>query len=182
MCAAGEGASPLPLPSGRPLPLAGRVDRIDEHPDGTWRVIDYKTGRAFALAPKRGPFDGGRKLQLPLYAAMVAHAHGVTVADAQYRFPTIRGEGEVLDVDAATLASAPALLVSLLDDVAAGRFLPTDDAADCRFCDYLAVCRVHRGDYNTVTSPRAAWTATRPDDEPALVNLRRRRTPQEDDA
>jgi hypothetical protein len=85
-------------------------------------------------------------------------------------------------VDAAALAEAPALLVSLLEDVAAGRFLPTDDPSDCAWCDYAAVCRVHRAEFNGVTSPRAAWSAARPDDEPALVNLRRRRAPREDGA
>ncbi len=33
-------------------PLKGRIDRIDRHPDGRWRVIDYKTGNEASHATR----------------------------------------------------------------------------------------------------------------------------------
>jgi hypothetical protein len=59
------------LPDGGTLAVRGRADRVDELPDGTLRVVDYKTGRAgrFAKDPKGGAFNGGRQLQPAIYAA-----------------------------------------------------------------------------------------------------------------
>jgi hypothetical protein len=48
----------------------------------------------------------------------------------------------------------------LLDLVAGGAFVPTDDKGDCRFCDYACICRVKYEKRGGVeSSPRAAWSA-----------------------
>lgn len=56
----------------QPMPLRGKVDRIDIHPDGKIAVIDYKTGRV--TDPIKAHFIGDEwiKLQLPLYRHLVA--------------------------------------------------------------------------------------------------------------
>jgi len=48
---------------------------VDRLPDGTLRIIDYKTGSDYGYAPstKEGPLKGGRRMQAALYA----HAAGV---------------------------------------------------------------------------------------------------------
>lgn len=46
--------------------LRGIIDRIDRAPDGSVRIIDYKTGGAAAFTNKA--VTEGKKLQLPLYA------------------------------------------------------------------------------------------------------------------
>ena len=48
----------------------GNIDRIDLMPDGGLRVTDFKTGAKFSL---RDVLDGGRRLQLPLYARAADH-------------------------------------------------------------------------------------------------------------
>ena len=65
----------IDLGNGRSLLLRGKIDRLDQGPDGTFRVIDYKSG---AVGQARAnSFSGGRSLQLPLY--LVAAAQIVSV-------------------------------------------------------------------------------------------------------
>ncbi len=67
-----RGQRPFPVDGGRLL-LTGRIDRVDVHADGRWRVIDYKTGDA-GDGPRatHGPTRDGRweELQLPLYLVL----------------------------------------------------------------------------------------------------------------
>ena len=55
--------------------LKGRIDRIDRHPDGRWRVIDYKTS-ATAVTPDAAHFaprsGAWKDLQLPLYVKLLS--------------------------------------------------------------------------------------------------------------
>ncbi|MCL4299573.1 MAG: PD-(D/E)XK nuclease family protein [Anaerolineae bacterium] len=55
--------------------LHGVIDRIDLAPDGSVRIIDYKTGGASAFTNKA--VTDGKKLQLPLYA--LAAQEGLTL-------------------------------------------------------------------------------------------------------
>ena len=62
------------LGSGTGLPLSGRIDRIDEHPEHGLMAIDYKSGTK-AIDPDKAHRDGDGNwidLQLPLYAALMA--------------------------------------------------------------------------------------------------------------
>jgi len=58
---------------GEPFVVTGRIDRIDQHGDGTWRLLDYKTGeqRRTPQEVHRAPDGGWIDLQLPLYALLV---------------------------------------------------------------------------------------------------------------
>ena len=38
------------------------------------------------------------------------------------------------------------------------RLQPTDDARDCRICDFASVCRVKFDDYGRAESPLAEWS------------------------
>jgi hypothetical protein len=46
----------------------------------------------------------------------------------------------------------------MLDGVAAGSFVPTDRADDCKFCDFASVCRVSETTYGNTVSPLADWS------------------------
>ncbi|MEE2681835.1 MAG: PD-(D/E)XK nuclease family protein [Planctomycetota bacterium] len=62
----------LELPDGPPVEIIGRVDRIDRHEDGRWRVLDYKTSINAANVSRKRTKDGRWKdLQLPLYDYLV---------------------------------------------------------------------------------------------------------------
>jgi ATP-dependent helicase/nuclease subunit B len=60
------------------LSVKGRLDRLDQGPDG-YRVIDYKTGQARATA---NAVRSGEHLQLPLYARLLqAENRGAAIAN-----------------------------------------------------------------------------------------------------
>lgn len=60
---------------GEPFIITGRVDRIDEHPELGYRIIDYKTSDS-AAAPNKTHRSGGKwiDLQLPLYRQLAIAA------------------------------------------------------------------------------------------------------------
>ena len=69
---------PFALPDGRSFHLVGRIDRVDQHENGSFAVLDYKTGDTGAKpeashrkSPKkeetRPPEERWLDLQLPLY-------------------------------------------------------------------------------------------------------------------
>src|SRR5262249_32064194 len=63
-------AEPVAIALGpsRRFHLRGRIDRIDEAPDGTFHVWDYKTGGTGSVSEQSG-LHGGRQAQYALYAA-----------------------------------------------------------------------------------------------------------------
>jgi ATP-dependent helicase/nuclease subunit B len=139
----------------------GRADRVDTLPDGTLRVIDYKTGSAarFTRDPKKAPFAGGRQLQPAIYASAVTSVLGAEVSSFEYRFPTERGRNETVTYTRAELDAAAPIVRELIAGVARGEFLPSDDAGDCAWCEYAGICRVRLDDRGGADSPRAAWAA-----------------------
>ena len=54
-----------------PMPLKGKVDRIDINDDGRVEVLDYKTGKITAAKSEHQSKDRWKKLQLPLYRHLV---------------------------------------------------------------------------------------------------------------
>ena len=146
------------LIDGRTIRLRGRADRIDADGDASLRVVDYKTGSPtpYRPNPKSGPFNGGRLIQPAAYAEAIGASLQRPVTQFEYRFPTERGGNAIVAFDASHLAATRSVVTALVDHVADGRFLPTTDEHDCRYCDYAPICRVSAGDFSA-HSPRAAW-------------------------
>jgi hypothetical protein len=165
-----------PLPDGSWLKLKGKADRVDRLADGTMRVIDYKTGRSsrFEKNPKAGAFNGGRHLQPALYTGVIGALVNGTVSQFEYRFPTPRGQSEIIGYSAEEFASVPNLITDLLNIVRTGEFIPTDDDADCKYCDHKEICRVTHGRFDFV-SPRADWAKENTEHIAAYDAMRARR-------
>jgi RecB family exonuclease len=150
------------LGDGRTLGVRGRADRVDRMPGATLRVIDYKTGKSswFQKSAKKAPFDGGRQLQPALYSAVLQALLGETVSRFEYRFPTERGENEIVAYDEGELRTAAGIVRALLEQATSGAFLPTTEARDCGFCDCQPICRAGYDEKKrATTSPRAEWAA-----------------------
>jgi RecB family exonuclease len=153
----GHAAVPVRLPDGRTLYLAGAIDRVDRLPDGRLVVVDYKTGSRARFAGRKDPFDGGRRLQHALYAAVAETLHGAEVARAEYHFPTRRSENHRARFGRQDLRDGLAVVGDLLELATQGAFVPTTDPEDCRICAYAAACRVRPGSYGHVDSPPVRW-------------------------
>lgn len=104
--------------------VVGKIDRIERHADGRWRVMDYKTGavdkaakahrsevRANTVIPEHlsagdcpalhdGP--GGkpllwRNLQLPVYAVALVEADGTHATPGYFRLPAKEADAGILE-------------------------------------------------------------------------------------
>ena len=140
---------------GGPILVQGAVDRVDRDRRGL-HVLDYKTGSAYRFTPASAVFDGGRRMQHVIYAEAVERLLGEPVDRISYVFPTTRGQNEERTFGRERVRPGLRMLGVMLDQVASGRLLPTDDADDCRICDFASVCRVSAGPRG-VRSPLAAW-------------------------
>ena len=143
----GSVASPdpveIPVGQGERLRLRGSIDRVDEAPDGTFHVWDYKTGGSWGIAEGRG-VRGGRQIQPALYAqafeALLARAgRPGRVSLSGYFLPGRKGEGQriAMPLDPSETAD---VLGRLCDLVAAGMFPHALSEEDCKNCDFETVC------------------------------------------
>jgi ATP-dependent helicase/nuclease subunit B len=164
------------LPDGSKVKIRGRIDRIDDSGQGTITVIDYKTGKSNRYWKKSGEpaFKGGRQLQPAIYSAVVESSLEVSVDQFEYRFPTEKGQNDIVPYRMSDLAGAKQVIAGLLEHVSTGAFLPTTDSGDCRFCDYKSICRVRDGRFGA-TSPLADWAKENQANHPAFDSMRRRR-------
>ena len=112
---------------GRVVPLRGRIDRLEWEPGGTFRIIDYKTGKNRS----KGVFDGGRALQLALYLLAAAKIVEIDVTQGHrvVRVPDAAGRVRfACPARAATLAGQQddldVVLGRIVGGIASGDFHP----------------------------------------------------------
>jgi ATP-dependent helicase/nuclease subunit B len=124
------------LGDGRTLRVSGKIDRIDERPDGTLVLRDYKTGKA--PTEPGFLFRGGQQLQMSFYllaAERLLPGRKVTDAFLDY---VDGGRQVALDTAALKGDKFRGLLRGLVDAIAQGSFV--QEHTSCRFCDYKVVC------------------------------------------
>lgn len=145
------GSSPQPLEvdaKGRQLRLTGYIDRIDVHPSGTARVIDYKSGAIYG--EKDDLFRGGQSLQLPIYllaADQMLKANGIRAdtAEAQYYYITSKGRFRRIRFARGALTRRgeefATILQTMAEGIAAGLFPQNPDGGkNCEWCPFQPVC------------------------------------------
>jgi CRISPR/Cas system-associated exonuclease Cas4 (RecB family) len=149
-------AVPIDLPSGEKFYLSGIIDRIDQFEDGSYGIIDYKTGSTYSYT-ETGYVKGGRQLQHTLYAIAlekILHQKQIDLAakvsQSGYFFPSVKGEGQRFLRTQDDREPFYAVLEDLIDIIAHGHFAVTDDSNDCKFCDFKVVC--DRQHYDEVIS------------------------------
>jgi ATP-dependent helicase/nuclease subunit B len=123
--------------------LRGRIDRIDEAPDGSFHVWDYKTGGTGSVAEQNG-VHGGRQVQFVLYAAateqLLARAGKVArVSRSGYFFPGQKGQGQRIEPRLEPDETRRVVNV-LFDLMGSGTFPHTPLEDDCTICDFRGVC------------------------------------------
>ena len=132
-------AAVTPLYTERPFLLhvdgffvGGRIDAIFARPDGSWEVVDYKTGRA---PPEGDPVAG---LQLDLYALACQEVWGKRPEDLTLTYFYV-SEGREVSRPAGTAGETKTRVVASLKGIAAGRYQP-EPGEQCTWCAFLDLC------------------------------------------
>jgi RecB family exonuclease len=131
------------------VPVTGKVDRIDRLADGRLSVLDYKTGKALAVARIQ------EDAQLTMYQLACE-----TLLDAEvgqlifYHLPTHKAHTVGRRPDA-QVQGLKRVIVETAEAVTAGRFEPNPGEKYCRWCDYKKHCPIYSG-----AQPPSAPTAT----------------------
>ncbi|MBR5372025.1 MAG: PD-(D/E)XK nuclease family protein [Oscillospiraceae bacterium] len=119
--------------------LEGFPDRVETAPDGTKKVLDFKTGRRI----KHEPEDPVSCIQTLLYAYMVEHAGADAGTVSECRYLYLR-EGAVIPCqwDSAAKAHVDSLLDALKTALDTGVYPPAEDQdkQECKYCPYAAYC------------------------------------------
>ena len=124
-----------------PARVRGRIDRVDLLSDGTFRVVDYKAGRAPAAdrALKLAAHARWAERRLDGYRGRTWRARDaawVALGDVRLRVPLARGAVEPL------LAEGAAHAAEVLERIGRGAYPVRPSGRQlCAHCAYSAVCR-----------------------------------------
>jgi DNA helicase-2/ATP-dependent DNA helicase PcrA len=113
--------------------LRGRVDRVDRHPDGTYELIDYKTGRAKTEEELR------EDVQLSVYQMGARESWGLETS-AQSYFYVLTGDRVPVEHSDEELDRVRATVSEIAGGILKQRFEPTPSPEICSFCDYRIIC------------------------------------------
>lgn len=134
----------IALPSGK-VYVKGRIDRVDLDDNGSFIVLDYKSGGTYGYEEDR-PYRCGRQLQHTLYALALEEIlaekglhENPRVTESGYLFPTLKGEGQCVLYKQTSRETFYEILECLCEILGTGAFVMTDED-ECRFCEYVEVC------------------------------------------
>ncbi|MGZ4203140.1 MAG: RecB family exonuclease, partial [Thermoleophilaceae bacterium] len=113
--------------------LRGRVDRVDQHPDGHYELIDYKTGKAKTAAQLR------EDVQLSLYQ-MGARESWDLETSAQSYYYVLDNERVPVEHSEEELQRVRGTVATIAEGILAQNFEPTPSHEICSFCDYRIIC------------------------------------------
>jgi RecB family exonuclease len=165
----------LRLGSGRSVPLRGAVDRVDMTDDGGLLVIDYKGGsdRSFADLDD-DPLDAGRRLQLPLYARVLAEDRSLVGPRIGLYWFTSQNKVRKVSLDEELESDMEEVVGAALDGIGEGIFPAVPGQAvswprltfeNCRYCDFDRICPTDR---------HREWERVRRDPAVAVIDILRR--------
>ncbi|MGI8631102.1 MAG: PD-(D/E)XK nuclease family protein [Solirubrobacterales bacterium] len=116
-----------------PHRVRGRVDRVDELPDGGYELIDYKTGR------HRTAEQLDNDVQLVLYRMAARDAWGIE-ADAHSYYYVIDDAKVALDPRPGDTDRVRETVLSVAGSVDEQDFEPTPSYDACSWCEYRVMC------------------------------------------
>lgn len=116
-----------------PHVIRGRVDRVDRRPDGSYEVIDYKTGRSKTADELQ------RDIQLSIYQMGARQAWGVETSAHSYYYVMTAEKVPVAHSDE-ELERVRATIDEIGEGIARQDFQPTPSHEICSFCDYRIIC------------------------------------------
>jgi RecB family exonuclease len=133
---------------GPSVTFRGRIDRVDDLPDGAVRIIDYKTGKASRY--KADKLVGGTQLQLPIY--LLAATALLEVAEGEALYLAVGVPKDVPEFTSSLLQERAEDFRRALDlirrGIASGDFFPYpakgSEYACKAFCRFRNVCGAAR--------------------------------------
>ena len=111
--------------------FTGRIDRIDEMPDGSFEVIDYKTGKSKALNVQH-------KLQMSIYALACRDIFHIPASKLSLYFLDDNKKVSMKKVPS-DLDSVKNDILFYIEELKKSDFRPTPGFL-CSFCDYKLIC------------------------------------------
>lgn len=127
------------------LQLRGFIDRVDRRPDGSIRIIDYKSGSKTAYT--RTAFSLGKKLQLPLYALAAQETLGLGVVTDGFYWHFQQAEASSFKLDKAEGGVDGAIETAIhhawaaVHHIRSGQFTPKPPDTGCpTYCPAAAFC------------------------------------------
>jgi len=115
--------------------VRGRVDRVDRLGDGSYELIDYKTGRPKSAAQLRDD------VQLSLYAVGASAAWQLEAAQQAYYY-VLDDEKVPVERDEEARDWIRETVFEVADGISAQGFEPTPSWSACSMCDYRIACPV----------------------------------------
>ena len=113
--------------------VRGRVDRVDRRPDGSYELIDYKTGRPKTAAQLRDD------VQLSLYAVGARESWQLEAPTQSYYY-VLDSEKVPVERDASDREWVTETVLEVAEGISSQGFEPTPSYAACSMCDYRIVC------------------------------------------
>jgi superfamily I DNA/RNA helicase/RecB family exonuclease len=113
--------------------LRGRVDRVDRHPDGTYELIDYKTGKAKTEADLR------EDVQLSLYQMGARESWRLETSAQSYLY-VLTGEKVPVEHSQEELERVQGTVTEIAEGIQRQEFEPRPSREVCSFCDYRIIC------------------------------------------
>ena len=158
---AGRPGVTVALSGDRSVTFRGRIDRVDQSPDGARVVVyDYKTGRPRDDGLEDDPVSAGQRLQLPIYALAAASDRDVEEVHAYYWYTqaeTLEKARKGYRLDHEVRARFVDVLDTIVDGIDRGCFpaypgvrdydprVQRETFQNCLWCPYDRLCPLDRG-------------------------------------
>jgi DNA helicase-2/ATP-dependent DNA helicase PcrA len=113
--------------------LRGRVDRVDRRPDGSYELIDYKTGKAKTESDLR------EDVQLSLYQMGARESWRLETSAQSYLY-VLTGDKVPVKHSEEELDRVRDTVGEIADGILRQDFEPTPSHEICSFCDYRIIC------------------------------------------
>ena len=114
--------------------VSGKIDRVEEMPDGRYEVIDYKTGRA-----KMNKNSIKDDIQMNMYALGVEKLYGKLPARASLFYMK---DDKIIpyDIEPIQINKFAKSLGQTIDAIFGEKFPASPKYQKCKFCEYRGIC------------------------------------------
>jgi DNA helicase-2/ATP-dependent DNA helicase PcrA len=113
--------------------LRGRVDRVDRRADGSYEVIDYKTGQRIETGRHGGD------IQLALYRLGAKEAWNTEIESGSYYY-VLEGEKDEVEASPDDRERVERTALEVGDGILGQDFEPRPSPGVCGWCDFKLVC------------------------------------------